>query len=265
MNKLLGQHLLKNESAIKKIIAALNIKNNETIIEIGPGRGALTFPLINVCRETNSKLIAIEKDPHLAKSFGENTQLPISNFQIMEGDALKIIPETTKSSKLKAQSYKLVGNIPYYITGKLLRVISELENKPELSILMLQKEVAERICAKHPKMNLLAAAVQFWAEPKILFTLKPADFDPPPEVNSAVIRLESRIMNDELGIMEKYYKLIHIIFKQPRKTLLNNLKEGLTAPKGEIESALKSLKIDLKTRPQNLSIEQIKILSQILK
>ena len=286
MNKLLGQHLLKSETAIKKIIAALDIKNNETIIEIGPGKGALTFPLINVCRETNSKLIAIEKDPKLGsrvEGLGDSKYL-----KIIIGDALKILPEITKPYTLTPTPYKLVGNIPYYITGKLLRIIGELENKPDLSVLMLQKEVAERICAEPKRMNpvrsrpaegnatatlgrpasngmnLLAAATQFWSEPKILFSLKPADFDPPPKVNSTVIKLTNLNPKPSTLNPETYYKFIHIIFKQPRKTLLNNLKDGLTMPKEEIERALSSLKINPKTRPQNLSIEQIRELSQIL-
>ena len=135
-----------------------------------------------------------------------------------------------------------------------MRILSELKNKPALTVLMLQKEVAERIAAKPPKMNLLAAAVQFWAEPKILFALKPRDFSPPPKVESAVVTLNSKphTLNPE-----KYYKFIHILFKQPRKTLLNNLQGGLKLPKNEIETALKSLKINPQTRPQNLSLEVI--------
>jgi 16S rRNA (adenine1518-N6/adenine1519-N6)-dimethyltransferase len=298
----LGQHFLKNNLAIKKIIAAINIQSGDVIIEIGPGTGALTFPLMKECAEKNcpdsvedpqlcqSKLIAIEKDAQLAKLLGENLQFKTHNFQIIEGDVLKILPKLV--SKLKIEKIKLVGNIPYYITGKLLRIISELEHKPELTVLMIQKEVAERIVANPPRMNLLAAATQFWAKPEIILKLKPADFDPAPEVDSAVIKLITRSVipanepesrsekQEELDFRfhgndkvknensaketENYYKLIHIIFKQPRKTLLNNLRDGTDIPKEKLEKLLKTLNLSLNYRPQDLTIDNIIKLTNLI-
>lgn len=257
----LGQHFLKNESALKKIAAALNIQKNDTIIEIGPGRGELTNELISVMRQAsgvkkNGKLILIEKDPALAYSM-ERLGFK-KNIKIIVGDALKELPKITKRLTLNAEHYKIVGNIPYYITGKLLRIMGELKNKPVAAVLSIQKEVAERICAKTPKMNLLAAAVQFWAEPKILFALKQNDFSPPPKVKSAVIKLSVKRQASSIKENRNYYKLIHIIFKQPRKTLFNNLRKGLSLPETEIKNALKSAKISPDCRPQNLSLAQIK-------
>ena len=263
IRKHLGQHFLINKSAIKKIITALNLQPSDTIIEIGSGKGALTFPLLEECKKIGGKILAIEKDPQLAGDL----ELGIRNYrgiEILRGDVLKILPTLIHNSSFIIPNYKIVGNIPYYITGKLLRILSELENKPSLTVLMIQKEVAERICAKPPRANLLAAVVQFWAEPKIIFTLKPRDFNPPPKVNSAVIELESRIQSLESRTIKNYYKLIHVIFKQPRKTLLNNLGAGLKMPKNQIEIALKSLKIDPNSRSQNLSLDQIKGLSSLL-
>lgn len=260
MSQYLGQHFLKNKSAIRKIIASLELRGGETVIEIGAGEGALTFPLVHECRKIGAKLIAVEKDRSLAlKLFSRDSELLIK-----EGDILEILPALIHNSSFTIQNYKIVGNIPYYITGKLLRAISELENKPEITILMIQKEVAERICAQPPKNNLLASAVKIWAEPKILFPLSPEDFNPPPEVKSAVIKLESRIGNLELGMVKNYYKLIHIIFKQPRKTLLNNLNDGLDLTRAELEQILDGQKISRKSRPQDLSIEKIKELSTLL-
>ncbi len=258
--KLLGQHFLINQAAIKKIVAALNLEAGDTVIEIGPGRGALTFPILEKCGEVGCKLIAIEKDPSLASKF----QITNSKFQIIEGDVLKELPKLIRDWDLGFGNWKLAGNIPYYITGKLLRIFSELENKPELIVLMIQKEVAERICAQPPRMNLLAAAVQLWAEPKILFTLKPEDFNPPPEVHSAVIKLETRSQNLKSETADNYYKMIKIIFKQPRKTLVNNLGIGLKKPKNEIENALKSLGLSPQIRPQNLSVKEIGLLTTLL-
>lgn len=254
MSQFLGQHFLKNKSAIKKIVAALDLHGGETVIEIGPGKGALTFPVLHECNRIGAKLIAIEKDRELAvKLFQSEKELKIEL-----GDALEILPGLTKSLR----NYKIVGNIPYYITGKLLRTISELKNKPELTVLMIQEEVAERAGVKQGEMNLLAAATQIWAEPKILFTLSPEDFDPPPQVHSAVLRLTTNKIQLEPGESEKYYKLIHIIFKQPRKTLYNNLRDGLDMPVEILKSAIEDLKIVPKARPQDLSIDQILTLSK---
>ena len=161
----LGQHFLKNRSVAKKIVAALELAPGDTVVEIGPGHGELTELLKreawNVNR--NIKIIAVEKDRQLAeqlrKKFAED-----KNIEIIEGDALRILPElcsalhTSRStiqdshSTLHASRFKIVGNIPYYITGHLLRTIGELPKKPSLSVLMVQEEVAERIAAK-PRMN----------------------------------------------------------------------------------------------------------------
>ncbi|MDP3999436.1 MAG: 16S rRNA (adenine(1518)-N(6)/adenine(1519)-N(6))-dimethyltransferase RsmA [bacterium] len=263
MRQKLGQHFLINKSAIQKIVAALNLQPNDTVIEIGPGKGSLTLPLIKICREINCQLIAVEKDPTLAKELGENIQITNHKLQIIEGDALKVLSGIIPNSLFKIQKYKVVGNIPYYITGKLLRVLSELENKPELTILMIQREVAERVCAQQPKMNLLAAAVQFWANPAMLFTLQPSDFSPPPQVESAVIKLALRTAANS-SQPDNYYRLIRAVYKQPRKTLFNNLRSGLEIRENELKTALKTLKIDPESRPQNLSLAQLELLTNLL-
>ncbi|MEK7463155.1 MAG: rRNA adenine dimethyltransferase family protein, partial [Patescibacteria group bacterium] len=274
-------------------------QSGETIIEIGPGKGALTFPLAEECIQKKCRLIAIEKDIQLACNLESkimSSSYPLchsreggnpedagsrikcgmtdggrENVKIITGDVLEMLPKLV--SKLEIVSlrdisrreinYKLVGNIPYYITGKLLRTISELKNKPSVSVLMVQKEVAERICAATPKMNLLAAATQYWADPEIILHLKAKEFDPPPEVDSAVIKLATRTLATSELETKNYYKLIHIIFKQPRKTLANNLKDGLGISRAEIEKILNSLNLPLNSRPQDISIEQIIKLSQM--
>ena len=185
--------------------------------------------------------------------------MDIKNIEVIQGDALEKLKFVTSNLK----NYKITGNIPYYITGKLLRIISELENKPKLTVLTIQKEVAERITAQPPHMNLLAAAVQYWAQPKIIFTLKPTNFSPPPKVESAVIKLENKEQKPEIENSDNFYKFIHIIFKQPRKTLVNNLRSGTKLPLKNIENMLKNLKIDEKARPQDLSLEQIKKIASL--
>lgn len=258
MSRFLGQHFLKNKTVIKKIIGALDLQRGDVVIEIGPGRGALTIPLVEQCHEVGCSLIAIEKDPELGASLGKIIGDRLKNIvKISTGDALKLLPSITHN--LVPTAYKIVGNIPYYITGILLRVISELNPRPIKTVLMVQKEVAERVAAKPPTMNLLSAATQIWANASIIARLKPNDFDPPPKVSSAVIVLTTRPSSLTMHDMQNYYNFIHRAFKQPRKTLLNNL----TNNKEDVLMRLKQLGYTEKTRAQELSIEQLLQLAQL--
>lgn len=249
----LGQHFLINKAAITKIISSLNLQKNDTVIEIGPGEGALTLPLLEKCRELGCKLIAVEKDPHLANQLRSYANATVNELEIVTGDALKLLNSPTH----QLTNWKLVGNIPYYITGKLLRTLGELETKPALIVLTIQREVAERIVAKPPKMNLLAAATQIWAEAEIIGRLDAKYFNPPPKVDSAIIKLEPRIQNLESRILNDYYRLIKLIFKQPRKTVLNNLSTGLDMNKAGVLEIMKMTGLDGTERPQNLSLETL--------
>lgn len=271
--KSLGQNFLTDDSVLFDIVEAVEPQPTDTIVEIGPGHGALTLPLL----ESGAKVIGIEKDSRLTAEL--KTINP--RLLIVEGDALEILANS-ENYKLLTKNYKLVGNIPYYITGHLFRVIGEMKDKPSLIVFMIQKEVAERICAgagMNPVrnregskrasvsngMNLLAASIQIWAEPQIVRFVSRKAFDPQPKIDSAVIKLtphkKSILKEKEL---EKYYELLHTVFKQPRKTIFNNLRAGgFQAYK--IEPALKKINMDLKARPQDLSVENLKNLSNILR
>ncbi len=252
MGEKLGQHFLKSKKTEEQIAAAMLLEPGEVVIEVGAGHGELTEELLTL--NINLRIVAVEKDPRLV-SFLRNRFRENKNVEINEGDILKVLKPL--SDQLKTQNYKLVGNIPYYLTGYLLRILGELENKPELAVLMTQKEVAERIAARPPKMNRLAASVQFWAEVEILEAVPRSLFNPPPEVDSSVIRLKTRV---ELpGIESKtYYGAVAGLFQQPRKTILNNLTQGLSREEREkaIEK-LEKLGLDPKLRPQNLDLGQI--------
>jgi 16S rRNA (adenine1518-N6/adenine1519-N6)-dimethyltransferase len=263
----LGQHFLKNKSVLDTIVGALALEKNDHVIEIGPGHGELTVPLLEASEKLGCHVVSIEKDHSLiAELAALQEKVNGGRFEIIEGDVLKILSEVV-SKKLEA--YTIVGNIPYYITGKLLRVISELERKPKRTVLMIQEEVAERICAVPPEMNRLAASVQFWADASIIVNVPRKDFSPPPEVDSAVILLETKEWALKLPSSlnsAPYYRAVRGIFAQPRKTLLNNIVamgDGSDAnasgaeKKAKIADRLKKIGIDPEARPQDLSIEQI--------
>ena len=271
MPRYLGQHFLINKNKLKKIVEALELKKNETVIEIGPGHGELTSSIRH--QALSIKITAIEKDKKLV-SFLQRKFALDKNIKIIDGDALKILPKLTQNSQLTTNNYKLAGNIPYYITGRLLRILSELKNKPTLIILTVQKEVAKRICALRqaqgkPRMNLLSASVQFWAKPKIIGYIPKRDFRPMPAVDSAVIKLEVKNREQETKNAEKYYRIIKILFKQPRKTIKNNLAAALgklnTEKKNKFFEELRGSGIDPASRPQNLGVEDLLKIQSIFK
>lgn len=256
MGQKLGQHFLTNKNIIGKIADAINPQEGDFIFEIGPGHGELTKEILAGCNKFKKcKVFAIEADKELADDLKNKK---FENLELLQGDVLKILPSLPDKYELKDSKFKIVGNIPYYITGHLLRIIGELKNKPSKTTLMIQKEVAERICAKPPRSNLLSMSVQFWSGPKILFTVPKNDFSPPPKIESAVILLETLPESETVSkIADKYYSFIKKAFKQPRKTLLNNLVSG-GYNREEAAQILNVLHLTDKDRPQSLSVDAVK-------
>ncbi|MEK7626736.1 MAG: 16S rRNA (adenine(1518)-N(6)/adenine(1519)-N(6))-dimethyltransferase RsmA [Patescibacteria group bacterium] len=256
--KSLGQNFLLNKEKIKEIVGALDVKSGDTVVEIGPGHGEITRELR--IRNKELRIIAIEKDENLARNLEDG--IGDEKTKIIEGDVLKMLPSIIHNSLFKIQDYKLVGNIPYYITGFLLRTISELKNKPSITVLTVQKEVAKRICGE---MSLLSASVRYWAEPEIIGIIPKSDFSPQPKVDSAIIRLKTRENNWGVGDGDKkaenYYRFIKILFKQPRKTALNNLM-GTKINKNELEKMLGEAGVRPNARPQDLKMTQLEILAE---
>ncbi len=273
MTKKLGQHFLQNKTVVKKIIDAIAPKDGDVIIEIGPGHGELTEEFLHY----PVRVIAIEKDPMLAdflrkkfqiNSKGQKGILP--KIEIIHGDVLKVLPELIENWKLKTGNYKLAGNIPYYLTGFLFRTISGLPTLPQRTVFMIQKEVALRITATPPRMNLLAASIQLWAKPKIETVVGKNNFSPKPKVDSAVVSLETRRQTQD-GWKQNYFEAIHALFKQPRKTISNNITLGFRSlkkcngiEKETVEKYLKQIGVKPNDRPQNLHIEDIKKIGKML-
>jgi 16S rRNA (adenine1518-N6/adenine1519-N6)-dimethyltransferase len=261
----LGQHFLKNRSVLKKITGALELDSKDVVVEVGPGHGELTAAIADPENGVH-KIVAVEKDAKLITPLTERFSKN-SSVEIREGDILEVLSTLANEKPFAARDWKLVGNIPYYITGKLLRTIGELKNKPERSVFMVQKEVAERMCAAPPDMNRLAASIQFWTDAKIIVHIPKSDFAPPPKVDSAVVLLKTKSPASKIE-PDRYYEFVRALFSQPRKTILNNLAAHAgknTAIKAKLEDFIKNLGIDPGARPQNLRIEDIESLaSQIL-
>lgn len=279
-NKLLGQHFLKDPSGaiVKNMIAALAPSHGEVVVEIGAGHGELTRPLAAACQKSGAELVAIEKDQRLAERLqSEFESMP--GIKIVSGDARRILEDDLE----KNAGLKFIGNIPYYLTGHLLRIMSESRKWPARAVFMVQKEVAERMLAAPPRMNRLAASVQFWAKPRVIASVPKESFAPMPQVDSAVLLLEAKVAegNDEHGenvnaaqtpraTPGQYYAAVRALFAQPRKTVLNNLtatiksKSGGAGDKNTLAAELRALDIAPDARPQNLTITSIQAIAAAL-
>lgn len=245
----LGQNFLINKGVLKEIIKTAQLSPNDIILEIGPAVGVLTKELAKKA----GKVITIEKDLNLTRILDEELKIAnIKNVEIVKGDILKM---DLKIYNLRPKNYKIVANIPYYLTSPLIRKFLETENQPKEMTLMVQKEVAQRICAKPPDMNLLAVSVQFSAKPEIISYVSKESFWPQPKVDSAIIKI-SNIKRRKLKISpDLFFKIVKAGFSQPRKQLVNNLSGMLKLKKGEVKSWLLKNNIQPHQRAQTLKID----------
>lgn len=240
----LGQNFLIDKIAIKRIIAAADLKLKDTVVEIGPGLGVLTMELTKKVK----KVIAVEKDPNMCEILRQNLSNS-KNIEIIEEDIRKIT-----DYQLPVTDYKLIANLPFYLTAPVIRKFLEFENQPELMVLIIQKEVAQRIVAQPPKMNLLAVSVQFYTEPKIITYVSRKCFWPQPKVDAAIIKLKTiclRSKNDK----DLFFKIVRSGFSQPRKMLINSLSRNLKIDKINIKGLLWKNNIQPNQRAETLSIK----------
>ena len=272
--KSLGQNFLTDQKILEKITAVTQITADDLVLEIGSGKGALTAKII----QQTKNLITIEKDQKLAEKIAHDFQLDLLNIQtisknqsyrlkekrgVIAGDILKI-----NLKKLIAennfQNYKVVANIPYYITASIIRLFLETLHPPQEMFLMVQKEVAQRICALAGQMSLLAISVQYYAQPKILFEVTKESFSPTPKVDSAFIHLiyhTKQVTAEEKNI---FFKIVRAGFSAKRKTLVNNLANSLHLPKNILESKIIAVGLKINQRPQELNMDNWRDLSQQL-
>ena len=258
----LGQNFLLEKRVAVKMLGAAELSLKDTVLEIGPGIGTLTKELA----KNAGRIIAVEKDPTMVEILKETLQ-GFKNVEVTRGDILKLNPLSLrygKRNKSKDGGYKVVANLPYYITSPVIRMFLEVKNQPELMVFMVQKEVAQRICAKPPDMNLLAVSVRFFAEPKIVSFVRKGAFWPKPKVDSAILKITPRKSNSpsqthhgEILIADNtlFFKIVKAGFKQPRKQLANNFTQGLKLSRKEVEAWLNGVSIQPAQRAETLSLE----------
>lgn len=256
----LGQHFLIDEGVLELIIAAAGLTPANVVLEVGPGLGILTRKLVTKA----GWVVAIELDNQLASMLGQvlssAKNFTIINEDILDVDPAALLPE--QEAKFppgipRPASYKVVANLPYYITALVLRHFLEASLKPQIMVVMVQKEVAETIVAKPGKMSLLSVSVQFYGRPEIVSFVPATCFYPVPEVDSAIVKIS---LYDKPPVAvadtESFFDLVRAGFSAPRKQIANALSQRLKLPKTTVLSLLQEGGIDSQRRAETLTLAE---------
>lgn len=243
--KSLGQHWLHDEPSLLAMCEAAQLQDNDTVLEIGPGPGALT----RLLTEGADKVIAVEFDEKLASELPARVRT--GNLEVVSEDILRF------DFARMPQSYKVIANIPYYLTSHLIRRLSETPNPPRTAVLLLQKEVAERVAAKPGDMSLLSVTAQYYWRVTLARQVPAHLFTPPPKVDSQILVMERLTEPFFPNIDTKtFFRLVKAGFSQRRKTLLNSLSGGLHLVREDVSRMCGQAGIDSGRRAQTLSLEE---------
>jgi len=238
--KSLGQNFLIKSSIVNLMVGSLDIANGEDIIEIGPGHGVLTEALLYRISGRDVKVYSVEVDERFAaKLLGMYATEPV--IEIVHADILKWLPTFTSDRKVK-----VFGSLPYYITSPILHAVIKMNVMPESAVVLIQKEVAEKVCSEVPDASYLSTFVQTFYNAEHLFNVPKMEFSPSPKVDGAVIKLTRKNIAMDHDTIERYEGFLHRAFSHPRKMLNKPFSKEELAKGG----------IDPKLRPQNLSPEE---------
>lgn len=251
--KSLGQHFLIDEGVLDDIVNAANLSTGDSVLEIGPGLGVLTDRLVKKA----GKVLAIEFDEKMIEVLKNIVFSP--NLQIENENVLKF-----NLGKLP-KNYKVVANLPYYITSPIIRNFLEFKNKPQIMVLLVQKEVAQRIVAKPGQLSILGVSVQFYSKPEIINIVPKTSFWPPPKVDSAIIKIEVYKKPIFEVDNKNFFRIVKAGFGEKRKQLANSLSGGLQLSKEDIIKYLNITGIKENSRAEELSLSQWNDLYQVIK
>lgn len=248
-NKSLGQHWLHDRRVLRHIADCADVQPDDTVLEIGPGLGTLTSELLRRA----DKVIAVEFDPDLARKLPG--QFPGKNLTVVHEDILQF-----DLSQLPT-GYKVVANVPYYITSKIVQKLMTANNKPSIAVLLVQKEVAERIAARPGDMSILAISAQVYADASLGDVVPAGLFTPPPKVDSQVVILKTRERPLVDPADEKaFFRMVKAGFSAKRKKLRSSLAGGLGISKQDTETLLQKANISPDARAEDLAINEWKSL-----
>ncbi len=254
--KSLGQHFLIDEAVLERILSAAELSPGDIVVEIGPGLGILTEGLA----KRGARVIAVELDSKLVALLKKRLD-PLSNVKIIHADILKVKPQQVLQDNLSAselsRGYKVIANIPYYITSPVLSHFLEAQHKPLKMVVMVQKEVGEAIAAVPGKMSLLSVRTQFYSQPTIVSYVPAASFYPPPKVDSVILRLDIYSQPPiEVSDVAGFFDIVIHGFSSPRKQLRNSLAHSLEMPPSQVASLLENAGIEARRRAETLSLKE---------
>ena len=261
--KSLGQHFLIDEAVLERILSAAELSPGDIVVEIGPGLGVLTEGLAR----RGARVIAVELDSKLVALLKKRLAA-FSDVKITRADILKVTPQRLLQNNLPAselvRGYKVIANLPYYITSPVLRHFLEAQPRPSEMVVMVQKEVGEAIAATPGKMRLLSVKAQFYSKPAIISYVPAASFYPPPKVDSVILRLDVYSRPPiEVSDVAGFFDIVMHGFSAPRKQLRNSLAHSLGMPPGQVASLLEQAGIEGKRRAETLSLEEWRELWEI--
>jgi len=254
--KRLGQHFLIDEAVLERILSAAELSPGDIVVEIGPGLGVLTEGLARrgarvIAVELDSKLVAL-----LKKRLAAFPDVKIVHADILEVTPAQLLQDNLPDSEL-VRGYKVIANLPYYITSPVLRHFLEAQLRPSEMVVMVQKEVGEAIAAIPGKMSLLSVKTQFYSKPAIISYVPAASFYPPPKVDSAILRLDVYSRPPiEVSDVAGFFDIVMHGFSSPRKQLRNSLAHSLEMPPSQVASLLEKAGIEGKRRAETLSLEE---------
>jgi 16S rRNA (adenine1518-N6/adenine1519-N6)-dimethyltransferase len=252
-NKSLGQHWLFDSKSLGEICDAAELERTDTVLEIGPGLGPLTTELVTRVK----KVIAVELDHDLADALP--SRVGAKNLTVWQGSILNY-----DFSKLPKQ-YKVVANIPYYLTSKVVRLLLELPQPPATAVLLVQKEVAQRLAADPGDMSILGISAQFYANVTLGSIVTADKFDPPPKVDSQVVVLQTRSKPLFPDVDKKlFFRVVKAGFGEKRKMLRSSLSGGLHISKAEAEALLAKAKVPHTARAEELTLQNWHALTKIM-
>jgi len=247
--KSLGQNFLVDDHIRDNIISSAQLSSDDVVIEVGPGLGALTEELVKKA----GRVIAVEKDDQLSRRLGDRFKKQ-QNFQMINADILEINPEDIVPRGL---AYKVVANIPYYITSPILHLFIHAKRKPSLMVVMMQKEVAEAVTAKPGKMSYISVSMQLFSEPEIVCHVPSSSFYPQPKVDSAVVKFNMLPAPAvTVDSAERFLEIVQRSFAAPRKQLRNSLALGLKLDIGTSKEILERAGIDYRRRAETLLLAE---------
>ncbi len=261
-NKTFGQHFLMDEIVLQDMLDVAKVSSKDMVVEVGPGIANLTKFLIDKA----GTVLSVEKDPQFTNVLN-SLKKKHKNFSYVLGDILETDMDTMLGDRTKKANYKVVANIPYYVTGKIVQYFLQQEHKPTSMTLLMQKEVAQNLTTKQGSLNLLAISVQLYADVELVEIVPARKFYPAPKVDSAVVHIElfkKSKYNLDAQTEKKLFKILRACFTGKRKQIHNTLANNFGIPKDKVQTILKKLKLDHQLRPQQLSIDQwIKLTNEI--